>query len=46
MNHVARANLIQQLLRVAWVRGILHRVEMIEVAEKLVEPVNGGQEFI
>ena len=25
---------------------VFHRVQMIEVAEKLVEPMEGGQEFI
>ena len=46
VDHVARADFVQQLLRVAGVRGVLHRVEVIEVAEELVEPVDGGQELI
>ena len=46
MNHVARTDHVQQLLRVGGVRGILHRVEVIQVAEELVEPVDGGQELI
>src|SRR5271167_1562376 len=46
MNHVARANLTQQFLRVAGVRRILHRIEVIEVAEELIEAVNGGQKLI
>ena len=46
VNHVARADLVQQLLRVGGVRGILHRVEVIEVAEELVEAVDGGQELV
>ena len=46
MNHVARADFVQQLLRVGGVRGVFHRVEVIEVAEELVEAVDGGQELI
>ena len=46
MNHVARADLVQQLLRVIGVRRIFHRVEVIEVAEELVEAVNGRQELV
>ena len=46
VDHVARADLVQQLLRVAGVRGVFHRVEVIEVAEELVEAVDGGQELV
>ena len=46
VNHVARADFVQQLLRVGGVRGVFHRVEVIEVAEELVEAVDGGQELI
>ena len=27
-------------------RGVLHRVEVVQVAEELVEPVDGGQELV
>ncbi len=43
VNHVAGADLVQQLLRIAGVRRVLHGVEVIEVAEELVEAVDGGQ---
>ena len=46
MNHVARADLIQQILRIVRMRRVFHRIEVIEVAEELVEAVDGGQEFI
>ena len=46
VDHVARADLVQQLLRVAGVRGVFHRVEVIQVAEELVEAVDGGQELV
>ncbi len=46
VDHVARADLVQQLLRVGGVRGVLHRVEVIQVAEELIEAVDGGQELI
>ena len=46
VDHVARADLVQQLLRVGGMRRVLHRVEVIEVAEELVEAVDGGQELV
>ena len=46
MDHVARPDDVQQLLRIIGVRRIFHRIEVIKVAEKLVEAVDGGQEFI
>jgi len=46
VDHVAWADFGQQFLGVAGVRGILHRVEVIQVAEELVEAVDGGQELI
>ena len=46
VDHVARPDLVQQLLRVGRVRGVLHRVEVIEVAEELVEAVDGRQELV
>ena len=46
MNHVARADFIQQVLRVVGMRRVFHRVEVIEVAEELVEPMDSGQKLI
>ena len=46
MEHVARTDRVQQLLRVTRVRGIFHCVEVIEVTEELVEAVHRRQEFI
>ena len=46
VNHVARADFVQQFLRIGGVRRVFHRVEVIEVAEELVEPVNRGQELV
>ena len=46
VDHVARADLVQQLLRVVGVRRVFHRVEVIEVAEELVEAVDGRQELV
>ena len=46
VNHVARADLVQQLLRIVGVRRVFHGVEVIEVAEELVEAVDGGQELV
>ena len=36
----------KQILRVVGVRGVFHRVQVIQVAEELVEAVDGGQEFV
>ena len=46
MNHVARADDVQQLLRVVGMRRVFHRVQVIQVAEELIEAVNGGQELV
>ena len=46
MNHVARADSIQQFLRIGGVRGVLHCIEVIQVAEEFVETVDGWQELI
>ena len=46
MDHVARTDFIEQILRVVRMRRVFHRVQVIEVAEELVEPVDGGQELI
>ena len=37
---------VQQFLRIAGVRGIFHRVEVIEVAEELIEAVHRRQELV
>ena len=44
MHHVARADHVLQRLRVVPVRRVLHRVQVVEVAEELVEAVHGRQE--
>jgi hypothetical protein len=36
----------QQILGILAVRRIFHRVQVIEVAEELIEPMNRGKEFI
>ena len=46
MDHVARADLVLQLGRVGVEGRVLHRVEVVEVAEELVEPVDRGQELV
>src|SRR5438034_8895487 len=46
MHHVARANLIQQILRIIWVCRVFHRIEVIKIPEELVEPMDGGQKLI
>src|SRR5881398_3059616 len=46
MNHVARADLVQQILRIVRMRRVFHRVQVIEVPEELVEAVDGRQELI
>ena len=48
MKHAARAELLLELgvLRVVGVLGLLFRVEVVEVAEELVEAVNGRQVLV
>ena len=46
MNHVARADDVQQILRIVGMRRVFHRVQVIQVAEEFVEAVDGGQELI
>ena len=46
MHHVARADLVLELRRVVGMGRVLHRVEVIEVAEELVEAVDGRQELV
>ena len=45
MDH-ARAHLAPQVLRVVRVAGVFHRIEVIQVAEELVEPVHRGEELV
>ena len=46
VDHVARADLRPEVLRVVRMAGVLHRVEVIEVAEELVEAVHRRQELV
>ena len=46
VEHVARTDLVLELRRVVGVSGILHRVQVIEVAEELVEAVDGRQVLV
>jgi hypothetical protein len=46
VDHVARADDVQQVLRVVRMSWIFHRIEVIEVAEEFVEAVDGGQKLI
>src|SRR6476659_9016603 len=45
-HHVARTDLRPQVLRVVGMAGIFHRVEVIEIAEELVEAVHRRQELV
>ena len=46
VDHVARADDVQQVLRIVRMRRVFHRVEVIQVAEEFVEAVDGGQELV
>jgi hypothetical protein len=46
MAHVARTDDVQQILRVVRVCGVFHGVEVIEVAEELVEALHRRKELI
>ena len=46
VDHVARADLVLELRRVVGMGRVLHRVQVIEVAEELVEAVDGRQELV
>ena len=46
VDHVARTDHIQQLLRIAGVGRVFHRVEVIQVAEEFVEAMHRWQKFI
>src|SRR5258708_36710976 len=46
MDHVARANDVQQVLRIVGMRRIFHRIEVIQVAEELVEAMHRRQKLV
>ena len=46
MEHVARTDGVQQILRIVRVRRVFHCVEMIEVTEELIEAVHRRKEFV
>ncbi len=46
VDHVARADLVLERRRVVGMARVLHRVQVIEVAEELVEAVHRGQELV
>ena len=46
VQHVARADLVLEVLRIVGMERVLHRVEVIEVAEELVEAVHRRQKFV
>ena len=46
MHHVARADLVLELRRVVGMGRVFHRIQVIEVAEELVEAVHGRQELV
>ena len=46
VDHVARTDHVLQCLWIVAMRRVLHRVQMVEVAEELVEPVHGRQELV
>ena len=46
VNHVARADDVQQVLRIVGMRRVFHRIEVIQIAEEFVEAVDGRQELV
>jgi hypothetical protein len=46
MEHVAWTDGVQQLLRIAGVRWVFHRVQVIQVTEELVEAVHRRQKLV
>ena len=46
MNQVARADNIQEVLRIVRVERVFHGIQVIQIAEEFIEAVDGGQEFI
>src|SRR4051794_41145511 len=46
MDDVARADFVELFLRIVAVEGVLHRIQVIEVAVELIEAVDGGQELV
>ena len=46
MDHVARPNDVQQVLRIIGMGRVFHCIEVVEVAEELVEAVDRWQELV
>ena len=46
VDHVARADDVQQVLRIVGMRRVFHRVEVVKVAEEFVEAVHRRQELV
>ncbi len=46
VDHVARADFVQKLLRIAGVCWIFHRIQMIEIAEEFFEPMHSRQKLV
>ena len=46
MDHVSRADLVPKVLWVVGMARVLHRVEVIQIAEEFVEAMHRGQELI
>ena len=46
VDHVARADRVLQVLRIVAVRRVLHRIQVVEVAEELIEAVHRRQELV
>src|ERR1044071_1308138 len=46
MNHVARADDVQEVLRIVGMRRVLHCVQVIQISKELVEPMDRRQEFV
>jgi hypothetical protein len=46
VDHVARTDDVQQVLRIVGMCRIFHRIEVIQIAEEFVEAVDGRQELV
>ncbi len=46
VQHVARAYLVAQILRIVRMARVFHRVEVVQVAVELIEPVHRRQELV
>src|SRR5262249_53541886 len=46
VNHVARADRGLECLGVVAMRGILHRIQMIEITKEFIEAVDGRQKLV